>query len=137
MQSDRLSSKTPLAISYLFVPGNRPERFSKAVEAGLDAIILDLEDAVHPNSKAAARAAIRAWQESTPKVSCERYIRLNSVSSTLFHQDLTWLSDMRYPERCSAIFLPKAECPETLARVVERLLDVASQYAPIVRADAC
>ncbi|MGB8923090.1 MAG: aldolase/citrate lyase family protein [Pseudomonas sp.] len=94
MQSDRLSRKTPPAISYLFVPGNRPERFSKAVEAGPDAIILDLEDAVHPDSKAAARAAIRAWQESTPKVACERYIRLNSVNSTLFRQDLAWLGDM-------------------------------------------
>ncbi len=51
MQFDRLNSKAPLAISYLFVPGNRPERFSKAVEAGPDAIILDLEDAVHPDSK--------------------------------------------------------------------------------------
>lgn len=123
MKSDRLSRKTPLAISYLFVPGNRPERFSKAVEAGPDAIILDLEDAVHPDSKAAARAAIWAWQESTPKVCCERYIRLNSVGSTLFRQDLTWLGDMRYPERCQGIFLPKAECPEALARVVEHLLE--------------
>lgn len=123
MQSDRLSSNTSHAISYLFVPGNRPERFSKAVEAGPDAIILDLEDAVHPDSKAAARAAIWAWQESTPQVSCERYIRLNSVSSTLFRQDLTWLGDMRYPERCNGIFLPKAECPETLTQVIERLLE--------------
>ena len=123
MQSDRLSSKTPHAISYLFVPGNRPERFSKAVEAGPDAIILDLEDAVHPDSKAAARAAIWAWQEATPSGASERYIRLNSVSSSLFRQDLTWLSDMRYPERCSGIFLPKAECPEALTRVVECLLE--------------
>ena len=123
MQSDRLNSKTPLAISYLFVPGNRPERFSKAVEAGADAIILDLEDAVHPDSKAAARAAIWAWQEATPSGACERYIRLNSVSSSLLRQDLTWLSDMRYPKRCSGIFLPKAECPEALTRVVERLLE--------------
>ncbi|MHC8372008.1 HpcH/HpaI aldolase/citrate lyase family protein [Pseudomonas sp. MDT1-85] len=123
MQSDRLSSKTPLAISYLFVPGNRPERFSNAVEAGPDAIILDLEDAVHPDSKAAARAAIWAWQEATPSGASERYIRLNSVSSSLFRQDLTWLSDMRYPERCSGIFLPKAECPEALTRVVECLLE--------------
>lgn len=123
MQSDRLSRKAPLAISYLFVPGNRPERFSKACEAGPDAIILDLEDAVHPDSKAAARDAIQAWQENTPSVACERYIRLNSVSSLLFRQDLSWLSDMRYPERCSGIFLPKAECPGTLARAVERLLE--------------
>ena len=122
MQSDRLNRKTRRAISYLFVPGNRPERFAKAVEAGPDAIILDLEDAVHPDSKAAARAAIWAWQESAPSVACERYIRLNSVSSALFRQDLTWLSDMRYPERCNGIFLPKAECPEALAAVVERLL---------------
>jgi citrate lyase subunit beta/citryl-CoA lyase len=122
MTSDRHSSKTPLAISYLFVPGNRPERFSKAVEANPDAIILDLEDAVHPDSKAAARAAIWAWQESTPSVSCERYIRLNSVGSTLFHQDQAWLYDMRYPERCNGIFLPKVECPDALGRVVEQLL---------------
>lgn len=123
MKPDPLSSKTPLSISYLFVPGNRPERFSKAVEAGADAIILDLEDAVHPDSKAAARAAIWAWQESTPQVACERYIRLNSVSSTLFHQDLKWLGDMRFPERCDGIFLPKAEGPEAMARVIERLLE--------------
>ncbi|MBT9263796.1 CoA ester lyase [Pseudomonas sp. MG-9] len=123
MQSERFSSKTPLAISYLFVPGNRPERFSKAVEAGPDAIILDLEDAVHPDSKAAARSGIRAWQESTPKVACERYIRLNSVSSPLLRQDLAWLDELRYPERCDGIFLPKAECPEALAPVVERLLE--------------
>lgn len=122
MPSVRLSGQTRLAISYLFVPGNRPERFCKAAAAGADAIILDLEDAVHPDSKAAARDAIRAWQEATPGVACDRYIRLNSVSSALFRQDLTWLGDMRYPERCSGIFLPKAECPETLAPVVERLL---------------
>ncbi|ROM46153.1 CoA ester lyase [Pseudomonas poae] len=123
MQSDRLNRKAPLAISYLFVPGNRPERFSKACEAGPDAIILDLEDAVHPDSKAAARTAIRVWQEGTPSVACERYIRLNSVSSALFVEDLNWLSDLRYPERCDGIFLPKAECSEALARVVERLLE--------------
>jgi citrate lyase subunit beta/citryl-CoA lyase len=122
MTTDRLSTPATLPISYLFVPGNRPERFSKAVDAAPDAIILDLEDAVHPGSKAAARAAIWAWQESTPTARCQRYIRLNSVSSALFRQDLTWLRDMRYPERCAGIFLPKAERPEDLTRVVEDLL---------------
>lgn len=122
MTPDRLSTQDTLPISYLFVPGNRPERFSKAVDAAPDAIILDLEDAVHPGSKAAARAAIWAWQEVTPTVRCQRYIRLNSASSALFRQDLTWLRDMRYPERCTGIFLPKAERPENLSRVVEHLL---------------
>lgn len=127
MTSDRPSSKTSLAISYLFVPGNRPERFSKAVQAGADAIIFDLEDAVHPDSKAAARAAIWAWQERMPRVSCERYIRLNRVGSALFRQDQNWLIDMRYPERCNGIFLPKAQCCEALAQVVERLLEWQSE----------
>ncbi|MGN8273657.1 HpcH/HpaI aldolase/citrate lyase family protein [Pseudomonas sp. SMN5] len=111
-----------LPISYLFVPGNRPERFVKAVDAAPDAIILDLEDAVHPDSKAAARAAIWAWQESRPRVCCQRYIRLNSVGSRFFTQDMTWLADMRYPERCVGVFLPKAEYSEALCEVVERLL---------------
>ena len=44
--------------TYLFVPGNRPERFAKALASGADRIILDLEDAVAPGDKAAARAAI-------------------------------------------------------------------------------
>ncbi|WP_338523844.1 CoA ester lyase [Pseudomonas batumici] len=121
MTTDRLSTTATLPISYLFVPGNRPERFAKAVDARPDAIILDLEDAVHPDSKAASRAAIWVWQESTPVTGCQRYIRLNDVNSRFFAQDMTWLGDMRYPERCAGIFLPKVECPETLSRVVERL----------------
>ncbi|WP_417696637.1 HpcH/HpaI aldolase/citrate lyase family protein [Pseudomonas sp.] len=122
MTTERPHTTATLAISYLFVPGNRPERFAKAVDAAPDAIILDLEDAVHPNSKAAARASIWAWQQSTPSVACQRYIRLNSVGSMFFQQDMTWLGDMRYPERCTGIFLPKAEYSETLCQVVECLL---------------
>ena len=45
-----------LPVSYLFVPGNRPERFAKALASGAGAIILDLEDAVAPADKAAAPA---------------------------------------------------------------------------------
>ncbi|WP_248804393.1 HpcH/HpaI aldolase/citrate lyase family protein [Pseudomonas sp. MWU13-2100] len=122
MTTDRLSATATLPISYLFVPGNRPERFAKAVDAGPDAIILDLEDAVHPDYKPAARAAIWVWQEQTPSTRCQRYIRLNGVDSPFFKHDMTWLGDMRYPQRCTGIFLPKAECPESLFRVVERLL---------------
>ena len=50
-----------LPLSYLFVPGNRPERFAKALASGADALVLDLEDAVAPADKAAARQAIAQW----------------------------------------------------------------------------
>ena len=43
--------------SLLFVPGDRPERMEKALGLGADALILDLEDAVAPDQKAAAREA--------------------------------------------------------------------------------
>ena len=42
-------------ITYLFVPGNRPERFSKALDSAADCIILDMEDAVALADKAMAR----------------------------------------------------------------------------------
>ena len=42
-----------LARSFLFVPGDRPERFLKALASGTDAVILDLEDAVGAAAKPA------------------------------------------------------------------------------------
>ncbi len=47
--------------SLLFVPGDRPERFAKAAASGADALILDLEDAVVPERKAAAREAVAGF----------------------------------------------------------------------------
>jgi (S)-citramalyl-CoA lyase len=43
--------------SLLFVPGNRPERFNKALASGADLVCIDLEDAVGPADKDAARAS--------------------------------------------------------------------------------
>lgn len=39
------------AKTYLFVPGNAPHRFQQAICCGADAVIFDLEDAVHPDEK--------------------------------------------------------------------------------------
>ena len=47
--------------AWLFVPGHRPERFEKALAAGADRVIIDLEDAVAPADKDSARAALAAW----------------------------------------------------------------------------
>lgn len=50
-----------LASTFLFVPADRPERFDKAVNSGADAVIIDLEDAVAPANRPAARANVVAW----------------------------------------------------------------------------
>ena len=47
---------TPL-VAPLFVPGDRPERFAKAAASGTDMVVIDLEDAVAKDAKAAARMA--------------------------------------------------------------------------------
>ncbi|RXT56372.1 CoA ester lyase [Bosea sp. Tri-44] len=108
-------------VSYLFVPGNRPERFDKAVSACPGAVILDLEDSVHPDSKASARTAISAWHEGTPSSACLRYIRLNGNTVAGLKQDLDWLTGLGASERCAGIMLPKVESAEVLVHVAERL----------------
>lgn len=47
--------------SFLYVPGSRPELFAKAYDGPADALVLDLEDAVPPAFKDAAREAVTAW----------------------------------------------------------------------------
>ena len=66
-----------LPTTYLFVPGNRPDRFDKALNSGADAIILDLEDAVDPASKDAAREAVGAWLDSGHATDGRVLIRIN------------------------------------------------------------
>jgi citrate lyase subunit beta/citryl-CoA lyase len=95
--------------SYLFVPGNRPERFDKALAAGADAVIIDLEDAVPPGEKADARAAVRAWLSPGKPV----LVRINGFDSAWFEDDLPLCA----LPGVAGIVLPKAEHETALARV--------------------
>ena len=101
-------------ITYLFVPGDRPERFDKAQASGADAVVLDLEDAVVPPAKAPARENIRAWvaahRDATPHV----VVRINDATSEWFAADLDFLRDGGVDH----VMLPKAEAPEQVAAVV-------------------
>jgi citrate lyase subunit beta / citryl-CoA lyase len=105
------------AATYLFVPGNQPERFAKALGSGADAVILDMEDAVSPGDKAAARVAIGQWcaQETTHRA--KLVLRINDHATPWFAEDLSLL-------RATGILvamLPKTEAPEHVARVMAEL----------------
>jgi citrate lyase subunit beta/citryl-CoA lyase len=52
--------------TWLFVPGDRPERFAKAAASGADEIVIDLEDAVTDDHKPTARNAAAAWLSNGP-----------------------------------------------------------------------
>lgn len=64
--------------SYLYVPGNAPEKLDKAVARGADALIIDLEDAVPPSAKDATRSDIAAWLAArTPHPEVQFWVRTN------------------------------------------------------------
>lgn len=70
--------------SYLFVPGNRGDRFAKAYDSGAHAVILDLEDSVSPSEKSEARSTIAAWLSAERPV----FLRVNSVDTEWFRDDM-------------------------------------------------
>ena len=99
--------------SLLFVPGDRPERFAKAVASGADALILDLEDAVAPAAKGAARRAVAAYlagQRPGPAV----LVRINPLDGDDVAHDLAALAGAAPPD---AIMLPKAEGAASIAHL--------------------
>jgi citrate lyase subunit beta / citryl-CoA lyase len=102
--------------TYLFVPGNRPERFSKALASGADAVIIDLEDAVPPAERDAARANVRAWASPAHPV----LIRVNGAT-TEWHRDDIALASL---PGVSAIVLPKAERVSDLAPIGKPVLPI-------------
>ncbi|MBI5719643.1 MAG: CoA ester lyase [Burkholderiales bacterium] len=106
-----------LARTYLFVPGDRPERFAKALASGADAVVLDLEDAVAPAAKEAARAAVAqsvAQAVAAQRTDAGRFVvRINSEETPWFEADLRALAGAG----AQAVMLPKAERAETVMRV--------------------
>ena len=80
-----------LGPAILFCPADRPERYSKAADRA-DAVILDLEDAVSPDAKAAAREALVA----TPLDPATTIVRVNAADTADFALDLDALRRTEY-----------------------------------------
>jgi citrate lyase subunit beta/citryl-CoA lyase len=100
--------------TYLFVPGNRPERFAKALASGADAVVLDLEDAVAAGAKGAARGAIADWARTATAADRARVVvRINDAASPSFADDLRLLRDAGI----TTPMLPKAESAPQVAAV--------------------
>ena len=73
--------------SMLFLPGNTPNMLINGDALGADAVILDLEDAVSPQEKDAARILVRNAL-SLMGFSCQTVVRINALDSGLCQQDL-------------------------------------------------
>lgn len=99
--------------TYLFVPATRTDRVAKALATGADAVIVDLEDAVPPSGKAAARdAAARDLPGAGPV-----FIRINGPESDWFEEDLKLCAVLGV----RGVVLPKAERPDHVRHASDRL----------------
>lgn len=105
--------------SLLFVPGDRSDRFGKAVAAGPDGVIIDLEDAVLPAAKAQARADTLAWLGVWRGRGLG--LRINSPRTAFGCADLAALANSGATARADFIIVPKAETAVDLEIVAEAL----------------
>jgi citrate lyase subunit beta/citryl-CoA lyase len=99
--------------SYLFVPGNRSDRFKKARQSGAHAVIIDLEDAVQSTHKDLAREAVASWLSPARPV----YVRINGTDTPWFKRDLEVVG----LPGVLGVVLPKAEHPEQITEIAARL----------------
>ncbi len=98
--------------TYLFVPGDRPERFAKALASGADAVVIDLEDAVQPVAKPAARETVAAFLQTTDALA-RIVVRINDAGTAWFADDVAMLA----ARGVGAVMLPKAESPRALLQL--------------------
>ncbi|HYD13654.1 MAG TPA: CoA ester lyase [Allosphingosinicella sp.] len=112
--------------SLLFVPGDRPDRMEKALGAGADALILDLEDAVAPQNKQVARHEVAHFlnQHNEARI----FVRVNPLDSPENEKDLNAVLSS-HPD---GIVLPKAEGGASAAELAKRLTERGNATAQIL-----
>ena len=102
------------ARTFLFVPGNRPDRFAKAEAAGADVVVIDLEDAVAPDDKDAARSDVAQWLSDGHAA----VVRINGADTQWFDDDVAMLGAVGINHAAEAgAMIAKAEASEIVSRV--------------------
>ena len=99
--------------SLLFVPGSSTRMMAKANASGADVVIYDLEDAVHPQQKEAARPLVVAALGESPAMAPQRYVRVNALDTGWCERDL----EAVLPAGPDGIVVPKVTGPEDLERL--------------------
>lgn len=104
------------AVSWLFVPASRPERFEKAMASGADAVVIDLEDAVPPADKPLAREKLTAhWPRPESGSGPELVVRVNDLRSAESAEDLAACRELAP----TAVVLPKTESADDVRAAAE------------------
>lgn len=108
--------------SVLFTPGDRPEMLRKAPEAGADAIVFDLEDAVAPQRKDEARAAVReVLSDPAFDPDCEVCLRVNPIGVAAGDDLAGVIGGDGEAIRLDGVVLPKTESGDDVKSLARRL----------------
>jgi citrate lyase beta subunit len=93
-------------ITYLFVPATHTTRIEKALSSGAHAVIIDLEDAVDPSDKVAARTQLETYLQARQSAQ-ELWVRINAVGTPWFADDRALL--IQYKTVLAGVMLPKTQ----------------------------
>ena len=115
--------------SWLFTPATRPDRFAKAAEAGADIAILDLEDAVAPRDKDAARINAFEYLLATTTAGERRALRINGLDTKVGISDVKGLLESGAAP--DYLILPKTESAGHL-QILDRLLTAEKMTTKLV-----
>ena len=99
-------------LTWLYVPGDRPDRFDKALASGADVVIIDLEDAVAPAHKGVARANARAYLATARSERID--VRVNDLRTEWGAADCAAISDA---PGLGGVRVPKVERDRDVAAV--------------------
>jgi citrate lyase subunit beta/citryl-CoA lyase len=103
--------------SLLFVPGDSEKKFARASSGNADVLILDLEDAVAPSMKEAARGIVAGWIDRASEVAGSLFVRVNPLPTGLAEGDL----DAVVRPGLAGILVPKADSAANVAALGKML----------------
>jgi len=114
------------ACTFLFTPGNAPQRFEKGLRSRADGVVLDLEDAVAVQDKDLARQQVFDWlvTHAHSVVGDNKAmvaVRLNPMGSVFFPADeAALLNALRSGHGPDGVMMPKVESASEMAKMLER-----------------
>jgi len=119
--------------SVLFLPADKPRALDKARGLAADVVVLDLEDAVAPEGKAAARAAAQAALSSGDWGTRELVLRVNALDTPWGADDLA----MAASSGAAAVLVPKVTGPACIARYHAALAGAPAGLALWAMVETC
>lgn len=131
-----VTSPLALARTFLFVPGDRPERYARALASGADAVIVDLEDAVAPERKDAARTQIaEGFAALRGDAHGRLLVRMNAADTPWHAEDRALVARLATQRLLAGVVLPKAERATDLAALAQAI-GPATALLPLIESVA-